>query len=95
MTVYTDADRSKDFHYFISINKDFFAEHGHKYVAIRNLKVLDYSDSKTELIKRMKSKSYEIGSYILQNCTGDESGYTVKLTNYILIDKDKCQNIVP
>ena len=77
MKEYTEEQRHADFDYFREINPSYFAEHGHKYVAIRNKVVLGDDVAIRPLIEKMRADGYPVGTYILQNCTGDESGYTV------------------
>jgi hypothetical protein len=76
MSEYTDEQKEKDFAFFKTINNSFYSKNGHSYIAIKNEKIIDYANSVNTLIQKMNEKSYSVGSYIIQECTGDESAYT-------------------
>lgn len=76
---YTEEQRLADFEYFKEINRSYFEEHGHRFLAIRNRVVLADSDGVRPLIEKMRRRHYPAGTYIIQNCTGDERGYTVTI----------------
>ena len=73
---YTEIQKEKDFNYFKSINNSFYSEHGHSFLAIKNSKVIDFASSVPELIEKMNNQSFVIGTYLIQECTGDESACT-------------------
>lgn len=73
MEDYTESDRHNDFDYFKKINIPFYEEHGHKFIAIKNQAILDYSDNIIDLIESMNKKGYKVGSYLAQECNGIES----------------------
>lgn len=77
MLEYTDEQRQADFEYYKEINPAYFKKHGRRFIAIRNKVVLGDDVAIRPLIERMKRKKYPVGTYIIQNCTGDENGYTV------------------
>ena len=74
MFEYTDYNRREDFYWFKSNYDDLYAKYGHKFIAIQNKKILGVYNSHREAID---SRPEEIGTYIIQECNGDESGYTV------------------
>lgn len=74
MAEYTEFNRSKDFEYFISNYQNLFAKYGHKFIAIKNEHILGVYDSVLDAISALSDK-YEVGTYIIQECTGDESAY--------------------
>ena len=82
--MYGDADRKSDFEYFLSIYDELFEKYGHKFVAIRNKKVLNVYDDISEAVKET-SKVYELGTFIVQECNGDESGYTNYISSWQLV----------
>ncbi len=84
MVAYSDAEKTKDFAFFKNINKDFFEKNGHKFLAIKNESVVDEADEIPELINKMNAKSYEIGSYLIQECTGDESAFKTTVMKLLL-----------
>ena len=83
MNLYTEKEKTKDFEFFININKDFFSKNGHKFLAIKNRSIIDNADSVQELIKKMDSKSIAVGTYLIQECTGDDSAYTTTVMRLI------------
>ena len=66
------------FKWFLDNYDRIYREYGKCYVAIKNKKILGIYNSAAEGIRETK-KSEEIGSFIVQYCNGEESGYT----NYI------------
>ncbi len=73
---YTDEQKEKDFNYFKKINDSFYSKNGHSFLAIKNEEIIDSGKTVNELMEKMNKKSYPVGSYIIQECTGDESSYT-------------------
>lgn len=76
MSLYTESEKTKDFEFFMSINKDFFAKNGHAFLAIKNCSVVENASTVSELIKKMDEKSVAVGNYLIQECTGDDTAYT-------------------
>lgn len=75
---YTDIDRKKDFDYFISNYEKLFQTYGHKFLAIKNETILGAFDGVAEAIDALKDK-YEVGTYIIQECSNDESAYRTSI----------------
>ncbi len=75
MKEYTESEKKRDFDYFKEINIPFYEENGHKFVAIKNQKILDQSDNIIDLINSMSKKGYEVGTYLAQECNGVKSDY--------------------
>lgn len=71
-------NQDRDFKWFLDNYDDIFREYGNCYVAIKDKKVLGTYGSTAEAVKET-SKNEPLGSFIVQYCNGDESGYT----NYI------------
>lgn len=84
MNVYTEAEKTKDFDYFKSINQDFFAKNGHKFLAIKNQSILDTAEAIQDLIDRLNQRSIAVGTYLIQECTGDNSAYTTTVMRLML-----------
>ena len=80
---YTDEDRKNDFDFFIENYQNFYKEYGHKFLAIKDKKVLGAYDSVTETIRDL-TPTYEVGSYIIQECTGDESAYRTTIMRLMI-----------
>lgn len=78
MIEYSDKDRETDFDYFVNNYDGFFKKYGHKFIVIRKQEVLGCYDDTVKAIDAT-TKTYPLGTFIVQECNGDESGYT----NYI------------
>ena len=74
--MYTEEEKIKDFDFFKNINKDFFSQNGHKYLAIKNQSVVDSANDIPSLIQKMSEKAMDVGNYLIQECTGDNSAFT-------------------
>lgn len=80
---YRDDDRNKDFDFFMKNYQELYNHYGHKFIAIRNAKVLGSYDSVSEAINTL-SETYEPGTYIIQECTGDESAYRTSIMRLMI-----------
>ncbi len=67
-----------DYKWFLENYKKLFEEYGDSYLAIKDQKVLGVYASYAEALHETE-KTETIGSFIVQYCNGDETGYT----NYI------------
>lgn len=67
-----------DFKWFQRNNAKLYAKYGCSYLAIKNKKVLGVFSSYAEGV-RETANTEKLGTFIVQHCTGDKSGYT----NYI------------
>lgn len=83
MNNYTDTDRKKDFDYFIENYDSLYKEYGHKFLAIKNKHVLGAYNSVPDAINNLSQK-YEVGTYIIQECTGDDSAYRTTIMRLII-----------
>ena len=83
MSNYTDVERKKDFDYFTSNYQKFFEEYGHKFLAIKNSEILGAYDSVPDAISQL-SPTYDIGTYIIQECTGDDSAYRTTIMRLLI-----------
>ena len=83
MINYTDAERKSDFDYFIENYDSFYKRYGHKFLAIKNKQVLGSYNSVSDAINDLSS-TYEIGTYIIQECTGDDSAYRTTIMRLII-----------
>ena len=72
---YTDTDRKNDFHWFLENYNSLYKQYRHKFIAIQNKTILGIYDDKLEALDKT-SKNYPLGTFCVQECTGDESGYT-------------------
>lgn len=81
---YTDTDRKNDFDFFLKHYEDFYKKYGHSCIAIRFGEILGVYKSIQEAIDIL-SCQYELGEYIIQECNGDESGYTNYISSWQLV----------
>jgi hypothetical protein len=81
---YTEADRKKDFDFFLNHYDEFYNKYGHCCIAIRFENILGVYRSIQEAIDIL-SNQYEIGDYIVQECNGDETGYTNYVSSWQLV----------
>lgn len=84
MNGYTENEKTKDFNFFKSINQDFFSKNGHKFLAIKNQSVVDNAETVQDLINKMNNKSFSVGSYLIQECTGDNSAFTTTVMSLMI-----------
>lgn len=84
MSEYGENERKNDFNYFVSHYQELYKEYGHKFIAIRNKEILGSYDTELDAINDT-SKTYPLGSFIVQECNGDESGYTNYISSWQLI----------
>lgn len=70
--------QDQDFQWFLDNYDSLFEQYGNKYLAIKDKKIIGVYKTYAEGVKETQ-KTEELGSFIIQHCNGDESGYT----NYI------------
>lgn len=80
---YTDNDRKTDFNFFIENYQEFYQKYGHKFLAIKNKNILGAYNSVLDAINSL-TPEYETGSYIIQECTGDDSAYRTTIMRLII-----------
>ncbi len=83
MSKYTEDNRKRDFDFFLENYQDFYNEYGHKFLAIKNQEVLGAYDSVSDAVKDL-SDNHEYGTYIIQECTGDDSAYRTTIMRLII-----------
>ncbi len=83
MVEYRDEDRNRDFDFFMKNYQELFKHYGHKFIAIKDEKVLGTYDSVSEAINTLSEK-YEPGAYIIQECTGDETAYRTSIMRLMI-----------
>ena len=82
--IYTDNDRRNDFQWFLDNYDNLYNKHGHKFFVIQNKQIIGVFDNKNVAID-ITSKTHEIGTFIVQECNGDESAYMCYITSWELI----------
>lgn len=83
MSIYTNEDRQNDFDFFVQNYMSLYKRYGHKYIAIRNKQILGVYNSIPDAVKHLEPK-YTFGTYIIQECTGDESAYRTTIMRLIV-----------
>ena len=81
---YTDVEREKNFLWSLENYDNIFEKYGRKIVAIKNQKIIGIFEDKNSAIDNT-CKTYQLGTFIVQECTGDESGYTNYITSWELV----------
>lgn len=84
MNTYEEKERLEDFDFFLENYDELFKKYGHKFIVIKNKTILGVYDTEVDAINAT-SKTYPIGSFIVQECNGDESGYTNYVSSWQLI----------
>lgn len=76
--------REQDFNWFVENYMNLYDEYGHKFIVIKNKSVLGVYNDVAEAVK-ITSETEELGSFIVQECNGDESGYTNYIASWQLV----------
>lgn len=69
------SNQSGDFKWFKENHVDLFKKYGDTFLAIKNEQVIGTYRSYAEGVRKTSEKE-ELGTFIIQHCTQDESGYT-------------------
>lgn len=77
--IYSDQERKEDFKYFLSNYNDIYKKYGHCFVAVKNKEIIGVFHDEESAIESTSSL-YKLGEFIVQECNGNESGYT----NYVM-----------
>lgn len=78
---YSKKNRLEDFNYFLKNYDKIYKQYGHTFVVIKNKNVIGVYNNVAEALENTKEP---IGSYILQECNGKESGYTSYISSFNL-----------
>lgn len=65
----------KEFEYFRNNQSDIYTKYPDKYVVIKDLTVQLAAETFEEALT-LASEKFEVGTFLVQHCTKDESGYT-------------------
>lgn len=84
MDTYGEKERQIDFDFFIAHYTEFYEKYGHKFIAIKNQTILGIFDDEVSAIHET-SQTHPLGSFIVQECNGDESGYTNYISSWQLV----------
>jgi len=72
--------QDKDFEWFLENYNDLYEKYGRSFLAIKNKNVLGVYDSFADAVDST-AKTEKLGTFIVQECTGDESAYTVQIAS--------------
>ena len=67
--------RDEDFKWFLKEYNNLFKRYGHKFLAIKDKAILGAYNEFAEAI-HTTAKTYEIGTFIIQECDGTPAAYT-------------------
>ena len=77
--------QERDFQWFVDHQPDLFKQYGHSFIAIKNRTVLGAYPSYADAVKATQ-RHETLGTFIVQECTGDESAYTAHIIFPISIE---------
>ena len=80
----TTKQQDLDFDWFLENYQNLFKKFGVSYLAIKNNSVLGSYDTYADAVTNTE-KTEKLGSFIVQYCNGDESGYTVYIAPVISV----------
>jgi len=72
--------QDKDFEWFLENYDDLFKKYGFSYLAIKSEKVLGAYSTFHEAVEETQ-QTEELGTFIIQECNGDETAYTVQIAS--------------
>ncbi|MBI3885474.1 MAG: hypothetical protein HY302_07070 [Opitutae bacterium] len=64
-----------EFDYYIANQKKLVAEHGDKFVVIKNQQVIGAYTNELEAVRETR-KSHELGTFLVQHCQADGNNYS-------------------
>ena len=79
--MYTQHDRLSDFSYFIDNYEHFYRMYGHKFIVIQKKSVLGAYNTMKEALN-VTIRNHKKGTFIIQECNGNETGYTTYIFHF-------------
>ena len=73
----------EEFKYFRNNQKDIYSKFPDQYVVIKDFEVKSAANSFEEALSQATDK-FEIGTFLIQLCTKDESGYTQRFYSRVV-----------
>ena len=70
------CSQTDDFKYFVDNHDTLFNLYPNKHLVIQNGKVIIASDTFEDALNKALEKGLELGTFIIQECTEGEEGYT-------------------
>lgn len=84
MNTYGEKERMSDFNFFVENYNELYKKYGHKFIVIKNHEILGVYDDVVSAIN-ITSEKHPLGTFIVQECNGDESGYTNYISSWQLV----------
>lgn len=84
MNTYGEFERMADFQFFIDHYDELFKKYGHKFIVIKEYNILGAYDDAVSAVNTTL-QDYPLGTFIVQECNGDESGYTNYISSWQLV----------
>jgi len=75
--------QDKDFEWFIENYNTLYEKYGYCFIVIKNENVIGTYNSFDEAVD-ITLLTEEIGSFIVQECNGDESAYTIQIATMFI-----------
>jgi len=72
--------QDKDFEWFLKNYDTLYNKYGRSFLAIKNETVLGFYSNFHEASETTQ-KTEELGTFIIQECNGDESAYTIQIAS--------------
>lgn len=76
----TSNVQTRDFQWFLENYTELFNKYGSSFLAIKNETVIGKYKTYAEGV-RMASEDNDLGTFIVQECNGDESAYTIYISS--------------
>lgn len=70
-----------DFNWFLNNYNDLYKQYGHKFLAIKDKKIIGVYDSVRQAVDEIKEP---LGTFIVQECNGDSSAYTNSIASFCI-----------
>ena len=83
--IYGETERTNDFNFFLEHYDELYQKYGNSFIVIRNGNILGSYENMKKAIDET-SKNYPLGHFIVQECNGDESGYTNYISSWQLVE---------
>lgn len=65
-----------EFSYYKNHQKELYLKYPDKFLVIKDQNVICSSDTIEDALEKAKKNELELGTFLIQQCTGDEQGYT-------------------
>jgi hypothetical protein len=76
----------REFDYYLKHQKELSEKYDGKFIVIKNETILGVYDSELEAVEQT-AKTEELGTFLVQRCTRDDSGYTQTFHSRVTIPR--------